>query len=52
MILDDAFSGLDRKTEEIIFDNLLAPGGLFRRMGTTVIMTSNNGKQRAFAYRP
>jgi ABC-type multidrug transport system fused ATPase/permease subunit len=42
MILDDVFSGLDRNTEDAIFHALLAPGGLFRRMGTTVIMTTNS----------
>ncbi|KAJ6134374.1 ABC transporter integral membrane type 1 [Penicillium sp. IBT 18751x] len=42
LILDDVFSGLDRTTEDTVFNNLLASGGLLRRMGTTIIMTSNN----------
>ncbi|KAI2791871.1 ABC transporter atnG [Penicillium oxalicum] len=41
IILDDALSGLDRTTEETIFNNLFASGGLLRKMGTTIIMTSN-----------
>jgi ABC-type uncharacterized transport system ATPase subunit len=43
VILDDPFSGLDRTTEDAIFNALLAPGGLLRRMGATIIMTSNSG---------
>ncbi|KAJ5674930.1 ABC transporter integral membrane type 1 [Penicillium maclennaniae] len=42
LILDDVFSGLDRTTEDVVFNNLLASGGLLRRTGTTIIMTSNN----------
>ncbi|KAF5864601.1 hypothetical protein ETB97_007159 [Aspergillus alliaceus] len=42
MILDDVFSGLDRSTEDAIFHALLGPEGLLRKMGTTVIMTTNS----------
>ncbi|KAE8368379.1 hypothetical protein BDV27DRAFT_168126 [Aspergillus caelatus] len=42
IILDDVFSGLDRTTEDAVFNALLAPGGLLRKLGTTVIMTTNS----------
>ncbi|KGO51212.1 ABC transporter, integral membrane type 1 [Penicillium expansum] len=49
VILDDPFSGLDRTTEDAIFNALLAPGGLLRRMGATIIMTSNSVSRLSFA---
>ncbi|KAB8201929.1 hypothetical protein BDV34DRAFT_237247 [Aspergillus parasiticus] len=42
IILDDVFSGLDRTTEDAVFNALLAPGGLLRKLGTTVILTTNS----------
>ncbi|KAJ5618483.1 ABC transporter integral membrane type 1, partial [Penicillium herquei] len=49
IILDDAFSGLDRTTEEAIVKSLLIPGGLLRRMGITVIMTTNSVSRLSLA---
>ena len=41
IILDDTFSGLDAGTEEIIFNRLFSRQGLFRKMGTTVLMVTH-----------
>ncbi|KAJ6023717.1 ABC transporter integral membrane type 1 [Penicillium herquei] len=49
IILDDAFSGLDRTTEEAIVKSLLVPGGLLRRMGITIIMTTNSVSRLSLA---
>jgi ATP-binding cassette, subfamily C (CFTR/MRP), member 1 len=40
-LLDDIFSGLDAETEEHIFNKLLGKNGLFRRLGTTVILATH-----------
>lgn len=44
MILDDAFSALDGKTESRVVQNLFGPEGHFRTMGTAVFMISNSGE--------
>ncbi|KAJ5727035.1 ABC transporter integral membrane type 1 [Penicillium malachiteum] len=49
IIMDDAFSGLDRTTEEAIVKSLLIPGGLLRRMGITIIMTTNSVSRLSLA---
>jgi hypothetical protein len=41
VILDDIFSGLDAETEEHIFNKLLGKNGLFRQLGTTVILATH-----------
>lgn len=41
LILDDIFSGLDADTEEQIFNRLFSTKGLFRQMGTTVILVTH-----------
>lgn len=41
VMLDDVFSGLDADSEERIFTNLLSKQGLFRRMGTTVLLATH-----------
>ncbi|KAL1600166.1 hypothetical protein SLS59_005789 [Nothophoma quercina] len=41
VVLDDAMSGLDATTEEIIFTSLLEPDGLLRKKDTTVIFATN-----------
>ncbi|KAF2157808.1 ABC transporter [Myriangium duriaei CBS 260.36] len=41
-VLDDVFSGLDSATEERVFGALLAPGGLLRGKGMTVVLASSN----------
>jgi hypothetical protein len=40
-MLDDIFSGLDAETEEHIFNKLLGKNGLFRQLGTTVILATH-----------
>ncbi|KAK2028383.1 ABC transporter [Colletotrichum zoysiae] len=42
MVLDDAFSALDGKTETLVVQNLLGPHGLARRMETAVLVISNS----------
>lgn len=44
LILDDAFSALDGKTEGRLVQNLFGSHGLFRAMGTAVILISNSGE--------
>ncbi|KAE9376787.1 putative ATP-binding cassette transporter [Stipitochalara longipes BDJ] len=41
VILDDIFSGLDAETEEHIFNKLLGKNGLFRQLGTTVLLATH-----------
>jgi ABC-type multidrug transport system fused ATPase/permease subunit len=41
IMLDDVFSGLDADTEEHIFKSLFARKGLFRRLGTTVLISTH-----------
>jgi ATP-binding cassette subfamily C (CFTR/MRP) protein 1 len=41
VILDDVFSGLDAETEEQVFNRLLGANGLFRQMGTTVLLVTH-----------
>lgn len=44
LLLDDTFSGLDGKTEQIIFNNLFGTSGLIKRLKTTVVLVSNSCK--------
>jgi ATP-binding cassette, subfamily C (CFTR/MRP), member 1 len=41
VILDDVFSGLDADTEERVFQHLFSAEGLFRKMGTTVLLVTH-----------
>lgn len=41
VILDDAFSGLDAETEDQVFKRLFSAEGLFRKMGTTVLLATH-----------
>lgn len=41
LFLDDIFSGLDADTEEHIFSKLFNEDGLFRQLGTTVILVTH-----------
>ncbi|EXJ85589.1 hypothetical protein A1O1_05954 [Capronia coronata CBS 617.96] len=41
ILLDDVMSGLDARTENSIFTNLLGPEGLLRKQKTTVIYATN-----------
>ena len=43
IILDDVLSGLDAKTENSVFRNLLSQEGLLRRAGKTIVLASSNG---------
>ncbi|RDW89784.1 hypothetical protein BP6252_01816 [Coleophoma cylindrospora] len=41
IILDDVLSALDAKTEAHIFNNLIGPKGLFKELGTTVLLITH-----------
>ncbi|TIA11583.1 putative multidrug resistance protein [Aureobasidium pullulans] len=41
ILLDDAFSALDAKTERLVFDRLLSKQGLFKKNNTTVILATH-----------
>ena len=49
VMLDDIFSGLDADTEEHISRNLFAKGGLFRRLGTTVLLVTHAVHRLSYA---
>ncbi|KAK1986922.1 P-loop containing nucleoside triphosphate hydrolase protein [Colletotrichum cereale] len=42
VLLDDCFSALDKKTQTHVIDNLLGPKGHFKKMGTTVFLTTHS----------
>jgi ABC-type multidrug transport system fused ATPase/permease subunit len=44
LVLDDIFSGLDADTEEQVFQQVFAPGGLNRKRRTTVILCTHSIK--------
>ncbi len=46
MILDDVLSGLDSKTENAVFHNLLSQDGLLRHAGMTTLLASSDGQSR------
>lgn len=48
-ILDDAFSGLDRDTENRVFHSLLGVNGIFHRQCATIILASSSAKRLPFA---
>lgn len=37
-LLDDVLAGLDRRTEEHVFHNVIGPGGSLSRLGATIIL--------------
>lgn len=43
VILDDVLSALDATTESHIVDNLIGPKGLFKELGTTVLLITHAG---------
>lgn len=51
MIIDDGFSGLDAETEEAVFDRVFSRQGLFRRLGTTVILATHAVHRLSYADR-
>jgi ABC-type bacteriocin/lantibiotic exporter with double-glycine peptidase domain len=44
LVLDDVFSGLDADTEERVFQQVFAPGGLLRRRCATVVLCTHSTK--------
>ncbi|EHL02078.1 putative Uncharacterized ABC transporter ATP-binding protein/permease [Glarea lozoyensis 74030] len=40
-IIDDMLSGLDRSTEELVWNNVFGPRGIFRQYGVTVILATH-----------
>ncbi|ORY66313.1 putative ABC transporter [Pseudomassariella vexata] len=44
ILLDDSFSALDGTTKNKIFENLLGPDGLVKRLRSTVIFTCNSSE--------
>ncbi|KAF7914004.1 uncharacterized protein EAF01_000410 [Botrytis porri] len=49
IILDDVFSGLDPETEEQVFKRLFGKQGLFREMGTTIILVTHAVHRLAYS---
>lgn len=49
IMLDDVFSGLDADTEERIFTRLLSRQGLFRKLGTTVLLVTHAVHRLSYA---
>lgn len=41
-LLDDVMSALDAETQEMIIQRLLSRDGIFRQLGTTVVLTTHN----------
>ena len=41
VLLDDVLSALDSKTEQLVVDRLLGAEGLFRKLGTTVLLITH-----------
>ncbi|KAJ5660981.1 ABC transporter integral membrane type 1 [Penicillium longicatenatum] len=48
-LLDDVMSALDAQTQEMIIQRLLSRDGIFRRLGTTVVLTTHNSRLLEFA---
>lgn len=42
--MDDIFSALDVKTQDVIIDRLLSWEGIFREIGTTMILATHSGE--------
>lgn len=49
VLLDDIFSGLDADTEERIFMRLFSQQGLFRKLGTTVLLVTHAVHRLSYA---
>ncbi|KAH0073344.1 P-loop containing nucleoside triphosphate hydrolase protein, partial [Aureobasidium melanogenum] len=41
VLLDDVLSGLDTRTERLVFNRVLGPQGLLRKMRSTVVLTTH-----------
>ena len=42
VLLDDVLSALDGKTEKLVVERLLGPKGIFRELGTTVVLITHS----------
>lgn len=42
-VFDDVFSGLDKVTEQAVFAQVFAKGGLLQKNGTTIILATHAG---------
>lgn len=51
IILDDVFSGLDARTEDQVFHNLLGREGMLRNTNRTVLVTSSSVQRAPYADR-
>ena len=49
MLLDDTLSALDRKTEDLVVERLLSRNGLFKKLGTTVVLVTHARRHLALA---
>nr|XP_001390203.2 hypothetical protein ANI_1_1236034 [Aspergillus niger CBS 513.88] len=49
IMLDDVLSGLDTDTEECLFQSLFARKGIFRRLGTTVLLATHAVHRLSYA---
>ncbi|MCJ1311333.1 hypothetical protein MMC25_005004 [Agyrium rufum] len=48
-VLDDILSALDQKTEAIVLKHLFGENGLFKKLGSTVIMATHSSKHLSYA---
>ncbi|CAI7670419.1 unnamed protein product [Penicillium palitans] len=48
-LLDDVMSALDAQTQEMIIQRLLSHDGIFRQLGTTVVLTTHNSRHLGIA---
>ena len=44
MLFDDILSALDNTTGSLIFERLLGPSGILRKLGTTVVLATHASK--------
>ena len=44
VVLDDVLSALDATTEGLVVDRLLGKTGIFRRLGSTVVLATHAGQ--------
>lgn len=41
-VFDDVMSGLDASTNKVVFEKVFGPGGLLRRLGSTVVLVTHD----------
>ncbi len=44
VVLDDILSAIDAATEQLVVERLLGQKGLFRKLGSTVILATHSSK--------